>query len=448
MQSREINQVRRSDNPSENTPPPPQVGGALDRLAGGSPNPADRNDLVDSILTENLSHLDRAAGIGFQDGIFSSKDLAAVVQDPKTSPELRWAAQQVLDDPNLYHSLDAAHGHDLDDKISLHDLQTMHQQHTSSDAPGVKEMAEELNQKNGDLTHFKILGHATIDSNGQTSWSLSKADLERAVSNPNLTESERQLAQHLLENPNAWNALDLGGSHSKSDEISQTDLNNVIESPDRLLPGDMWTKDKDRALATALNDPNLGDGDLFRGFRQTNKGNCVSTAIIKAAMDHYDNQIFDDVRQTADGGYSVKLQDGSQVNLTREELAQASAGDAYQDSSPEAGAYANLIYAVMAKRAQQMGHQGSRTFGEALTSLANGESPQDTVNFIGLEQRAKQLDISQVQGQDGVVAWGNGHCVYVDTLDGQTYSDAWGRQTSYDGTNNLGKPLTGAFIFT
>ena len=137
--------------------------------------------------------------------------------------------------------------------------------------------------------------------------------------------------------------------------------------------------------------------------------------------------------------------------MTQEELSLAAAGAHYTTNNPETGAYANLTYAVMAKRAQEMDHEGSRTYGEALVSLANGENPHDTPEFLGLQDKVKSVDINDVKGKNGVVAWGNGHCIYVDTESGKTYGDAWGDQRDYNGTNYTGEKqdkLTDAYIFT
>ena len=59
----------------------------------------------------------------------------------------------------------------------------------------------------------------------------------------------------------------------------------------------------------------------------------------------------------------------------------------------------------------------------------------------------KEVKPGQIKGQDGIVAWNGAHAVYVDTIDGQTYTDAWGNQQVYDGTAAGHGDITSAFTF-
>ena len=389
------------------------------------------------------SALDTAAGA--KDGKFGAADLEKVAHDPKTPRALREAAQATLDDPNIYRALDGANGGALDDQISSRDLKTVQANAEIHAAQlGARELAKKLDTRvdsKDSKTYFQALAHQ-VEKNGKVSYSLNRADLERALSDPATPAAQKELAQQLLDSPEGWDALAYASDAKSSKEITQSGIGNVKMMPEAQKAQDLWNDQKDRDLDKALHDPNLGDGDLFKGFHQTSKGNCATTAIIKAAMDHFDNQIFNSVKRNQDGSYQVELQDGSQVTVSRAELSEASAGAQYKGSSPETMAYANLIYAVMAKRAQEMNHEGAHTFGEALASLANGEGPNKTVQFIGLEGRVRSLSPDQIEGADGVVAWGHGHCIYVDTLAGKTYGDAWGKQNEYNGTNRAGRIYT------
>lgn len=102
------------------------------------------------------------------------------------------------------------------------------------------------------------------------------------------------------------------GSNMSAD-LGTSARDMVLSAPDAKRPSDLWNQDKDRSLATALNSPKLGEGDLFNGFRQTTKGNQATVAVLKAA------------RQT-ENGYDVVLRDGNQVTVSRSELTTASAG--------------------------------------------------------------------------------------------------------------------------
>lgn len=156
------------------------------------------------------------------------------------------------------------------------------------------------------------------------------------------------------------------------------------------------------------------------------------------------------VQKLENGGYQVELQDANVVQLTREEMEAAATGAHYEGDHPEARAFATLCYATMAKRAQMMGHEGSDTYAEALRSLANGEVTKDVPEYLGLGDKVHKIDVDEIEDHDGVVAYGNGHAVFVDEVDGEHYTDAWGNPHEYDGTNEVDKPdneLEGAYYF-
>ena len=404
---------------------------------------------VAEVLDDNVSALDSAAG-GRQDGKFGSQDLEQVANDPNASQELREAAQQVLDDPNLYHALDLGNGSSLDDTISSGDLTRVMEAQgpNSGDKPTMDQVANQFHD------HFDALDSA---KNGKTDGIVSREDLAIAAQDSSRPQEERDLAQLMLDDSTYWDAFDVAADGgSKDGKVSSDDLTAARYAPSvDKVDRDTWSSSDEAALDRALNDPKFGEGDLFAGFSQTDRGNCVSTAIIKGAIDHYGSGVFDEVKKSEDGGYTVKLQDGNSVSVTREELEAATAGSHYEGSEPETQAFANLTYAVMAKRAQELGHEGSHTFGEALVSLANGENPEQTPEFLGLQDRMQSVSIDDVRGMDGVVTWGDGHALDVDTLDGQTYGDAWGDRRVFDGTNYVGSEngvekvghLKNAYIF-
>jgi hypothetical protein len=409
---------------------------------------------VAQVLKDHIDQLDSAAG-GRKDGIFGARDLEKVATDPNSSPELRAAAEQVLADPNLYHGLDVGNGPRVDDRISAGDLDKVieneKKSNSGSSAPTFKDLADRLNRS-----------FDTFDSakNGRKDGKVSREDLEIVSRDESKSEADRTLAKELLADQTSLDAMDIGGKKgSKDGLISKKDLDQARNAAS--VDGNSqntWTAESEKSLDKVLNDPNFKSEDLFKGFSQTDRGNCVSTAIIKGALDHYGKDVFKDVKKGEDGSYSVKLQDGKDVTVSRAELQAAAAGSHYVGSEPETKAFANLAYAVMAKRAEQEGHEGSKTFGEALVTLSNGENAKETPKFLGLEDKMKSIPIDQVEGKNGVVAWGDGHCFYVDTLNGKTYGDRWGTQSDYDGTNyvsekevdgtqKIGK-LDSAYIFT
>ena len=136
--------------------------------------------------------------------------------------------------------------------------------------------------------------------------------------------------------------------------------------------------------------------------------------------------------------------------MSRAELEAAATGAHFEGNEAGTRAFANLAYAAMAKRAQMLGHEGAQTYAEALRSLANGEQTKEVPRYLGLSDKVKYIDVEQIQDHDGVVAWGNGHAVFVDEKDGAHFTDAWGQARAFDGTNEVNKPdnaLQYAFYF-
>ncbi|MBS2040193.1 hypothetical protein JST97_34720 [bacterium] len=156
-----------------------------------------------------------------------------------------------------------------------------------------------------------------------------------------------------------------------------------------------------QVLAQALQKKD-GFGDLITGWRQTREGNCASVAAIKAAMNQYGSDVFRDVQRTADG-YQVQLKDGRQVNLSNDEFALARGQAQFAGRDPQALAYAELCYSVLAK-------QHATNHGVSLMSscfdLNNGFDPRDAARALGLGNQ-----MTAFNGHDGAV-WNNRHAVF------------------------------------
>jgi len=206
-----------------------------------------------------------------------------------------------------------------------------------------------------------------------------------------------------------------------------------------------WSEDDKKFLDTALRSNSANYGNQINAWRQSSEGNCSSVACIKAAIDRYDNKVFDAVAQNGDG-YQVRMQDGQTVNVSGQEMSMARAASRFRSNNPEALAYANLCYAAMAKRALGEGHEGARSYGQALAALNNGENPWDTVRFLGLKDKTIQVDPRTLNGQDSVVAWSGRHAIFVDAnrAGGHT-ADHYGSGRHFNGTDTNGWRLSGAF---
>lgn len=181
------------------------------------------------------------------------------------------------------------------------------------------------------------------------------------------------------------------------------------------------------------------------GFGQGKEGNCSAIAVIKASMDKMGNRALAGVQPRGDG-FSVTMRDGVQVNLTGQEMAQARFAANLKGPEVPAKAYAELMYAAMAKRAQMEGHEGATSFPQALHALANGDNPYDSARLAGLSNHVRAVDPRTLGGQDGVVAWNNVHSLFVNkNANGTHTADQYGRAYAFDGSDTRGGALTHAF---
>lgn len=179
-------------------------------------------------------------------------------------------------------------------------------------------------------------------------------------------------------------------------------------------------------LQSVLNNPSHQFNNLFAGWRQTAEGNCASVAAIKAAMKEYGSNVFDNVQRT-DNGYAVQLKDGKTVNLSDQEFAFARGQAKFAGNDPQALAYAEFCYSVMAKNHAER-HRVD--LGRATVDLNNGFDPRESARILGLGQK-----MTRFNGTNGVI-WDNRHA--MARIDGAT--DMWGRAA------NRGAPYNYSFL--
>ena len=134
-------------------------------------------------------------------------------------------------------------------------------------------------------------------------------------------------------------------------------------------PANLSTDDK-RFLDSAISQDPKSFGNLVTSWRQGAEGNCSTVAAIKAAMDRYDNQVFDQVKQT-DDGYSIVMQDGYKMTLSDAELAAAKKASRFKGQEGPAKSYATFLYGAAAKRNALDNKMSMRA---SLNDLNNGES--------------------------------------------------------------------------
>lgn len=178
---------------------------------------------------------------------------------------------------------------------------------------------------------------------------------------------------------------------------------------------------------------------IFSQFGQNNIGNCVSTGVIKAALDHFEGEVFDHVSKDSDG-YKVRLRNGSSVHISHAELRQAGHATNYDGKPSEVKSMATLCYAVIAKREARSRHI---SLADAFQDMGDGYSASSAVKYLGLEGHVKAIKASEINKYDGVYAHGGHHVVYVD----QNHTDHYGRAQKFNNTNTIGDKLDGLWAF-
>ncbi|MEE2904008.1 MAG: hypothetical protein VYC39_16905 [Myxococcota bacterium] len=188
--------------------------------------------------------------------------------------------------------------------------------------------------------------------------------------------------------------------------------------------------------------------DQLKSWRQTSEGNCASVAVIKSAVDRFDDKVFKSVNKTEDGkGYDIEMRDGYKLRLSQSELDTATRSSRFRTISGDNGLtaeqkkegldFANFAYAAMAKRAANTRTGTARSFEGALHDFENGYNPHKSANLLGLKEYVQNVNTHTLDSQDSVTAWSSRHAIFVDRQkDGKHLEDNWGRATRYDRNAN------------
>ena len=406
------------------------------------------SDVADNLL-QVLVQEDRSEGLDIED----LQELAASDQASQGS---RDAARILLADPLLMNSMDLGARGRVDREITAEDLEVFLARQPDSGAFTFRELEDELDTKVGDQTAFQY-----FDARGAQDEAFSRDDLESISTDTQAPEAFRILADDFLENPNVFNGFDVAnaafrpswldlasGRQSLDGTVSHDDVLEVRYNPSPEV-GKQWTAADAKALEALHHGEELGS-DLFTAFHQTDRGNCVATAVIKAAMDHYGARVLKDFRLNESGGYNVVMHDGYRLSLTAQEMEAGATAAHFAGPQSPTKSYAKVLFASIAKRAQLDSHEGAQSFGQALLSVSNGERTLEMPHLLGLDGLVQKLDLSEVPGQDGAVVYGGGHSYYVDTIEGKTFGDRWGKATSYEGKVhvNEGGSSKGAIVLS
>ncbi|MGE0496026.1 MAG: hypothetical protein AB7S38_42875, partial [Vulcanimicrobiota bacterium] len=208
-------------------------------------------------------------------------------------------------------------------------------------------------------------------------------------------------------------------------------------------PANLTEEDK-KFLNQAITSESEHFKDLFGGWRQGAEGNCSTVAAIKAAMDRYDNQVFDSVTR-GENGYNITMQDGYKMSLSDQELAMGKAASNFRGNDGVAKSYAQFLYSAAAKRnALENGMSLRASFND----LNNGESIYSPGRLLGLKHQMVRVNPRNLSGQDSVVAGSHRHAVFINkNANGSHTTDRYGRGVNFNGTDTWGNGLTDAYTF-
>ncbi|WP_264537513.1 hypothetical protein [Flavobacterium sp. N1736] len=163
----------------------------------------------------------------------------------------------------------------------------------------------------------------------------------------------------------------------------------------------------------------LSSDKIFDSFKQGERTNCSSIALIKAALNVYGLDNLFITEKVNDSLYKITLKNNATFNLNNAEIEKAtfSAGFVYiKDNceSEEITDYAILAYAVMAKYKQIIDKES--TFDKALEDLEDGTVYTPTIyKYLGFEKGKQVQKLKRQSGNEfcGVVAWSTAHAVFV-----------------------------------
>ncbi|WP_218155306.1 hypothetical protein [Chitinophaga sp. YR627] len=158
--------------------------------------------------------------------------------------------------------------------------------------------------------------------------------------------------------------------------------------------------------------------DLFNSFKQGERPNCASIALIKAALNIYGlNNLFL-IERISDTSQKIILKNNKSFILTNSEISQANQSADFVFIADNAETrkiveYAVLTYAVMAKNKQIIDEEVD--FRTALENLEYGAYTPTVYKCLGFEKGKQVKKLRRLSGGDysGMVAWSSAHAVFA-----------------------------------
>ena len=171
--------------------------------------------------------------------------------------------------------------------------------------------------------------------------------------------------------------------------------------------------------------------ELFKSFKQTDKGNCTAVAYIKAAISVFGlDSLFKKIEINSQYT-TVTMRDSSQkITVTQLEIQQAVKYskfvllDSTNSRFKEIVNFAHLCYAVMAKQRQRI--EKRKTFESSLLALDEGSSVSEAYKYLGLKAKNVSNDnkwLSRTRGYAGLIVYNCKHAAFAS----YGKMDLWGK---------------------
>jgi len=157
---------------------------------------------------------------------------------------------------------------------------------------------------------------------------------------------------------------------------------------------------------------------LFTSFKQGERPNCASIALIKASLNVYGlNNLFD-IEKVDNDNWKVTLKNNESFTLNNEEIGKARKSADFviihdDDENRKIVEYAVLTYAVMAKYMQII--DGEKDFDSALYDLETGAYTPTVYKYLGFKVGKQIVKLKRLSGgsYSGLVAWSSAHAVFA-----------------------------------
>lgn len=157
---------------------------------------------------------------------------------------------------------------------------------------------------------------------------------------------------------------------------------------------------------------------LFTCFKQGERPNCASIALIKASLNVYGLDNLFKIESIDSGSSKVTLKNDDTFSLTTDEISKAGKSADFtlindNEENRKIVQYAILAYAVMAKYKQIIDKESN--FENALYNLESGAYSPMIYQYLGFKKNKQIKTLRRLSGgtYQGLVAWSSAHAVFA-----------------------------------